>query len=205
MTNPPNAYSYLQLLVQHLGGDVDAWIADESACVIPHGPVTISSNQITAMFHLPSNTARSACPLSKNKFRVSWQSRPKHPITALCALFGPRLPGEARNSTVHVMDASIPISQLQSSETAFYGHIGDGWFVSPPALQTGFVQLEICKAVEIPNPHLAIYVTDHEAVDYPPIIFRFNLLGIPPGPEGTDFFDRSHCRFLPSARSVNIP
>ncbi|KAJ6602422.1 hypothetical protein DFH09DRAFT_1354778 [Mycena vulgaris] len=158
MKHCPPIHADLRRLTRLLNGEVDAWLADDNGIVIPHGPATLIVNQLSASFQIPAET----------KFCVGWRSHLDRPITALCALIRPPLPGETENcrATVHVMDDSRPETQLQPSQTLAFGPRG-GWFLSPPAFETGFVQLEICRAIRKPT---GISLTDPQAGDLPALI-----------------------------------
>ncbi|KAJ7471882.1 hypothetical protein FB451DRAFT_1399184 [Mycena latifolia] len=180
----------IRRLVRRLGGEVDAWLANEEGIVIPHGPATIEGNLISASFHIPAETP----------FRIYWRSHLDRPITALCAVIRPPLPGEPEEyyATVHVMDETRPTTQLQCSRNPNpTGQIQGGWFLGPPAFETGFVQLEICAALR--EPTLGVYLTDG-AVDRPALILRFNLVGLVPIGVTPARFRRS---LSPSPQSIN--
>jgi hypothetical protein len=80
-----------------------------------------------------SSRAVASTPLVQ-KFRVCWKSH--SPITALCALLRPPLPGQTEDcyAVLYFMDQTIPETQIQPS---LCGPLEDGWFLSPPAFESG--------------------------------------------------------------------
>ncbi|KAJ7084180.1 hypothetical protein C8R43DRAFT_1051898 [Mycena crocata] len=183
----------LKSLVERIGGDIDAWLQDDISNALPHGPVSISGNQISSTYLVPPET----------RFYMCWSTRPNRPITALGAIVRPPpFSGSVSScrATVHIMDKDIPGTQMQTSHTPGYGRVGDGWFVSPSAYMSGFLQLEIRKATkDLRQPSLGIYITDPQDISYPSIIFRFNLIGIVPVSHNPTLFVRSRS---PSPGSV---
>ncbi|KAJ7673428.1 hypothetical protein B0H17DRAFT_1208386 [Mycena rosella] len=181
----------IRRVARRLRGDIVAWLTDEDGSLIPHEGATLIGNQISATYHIPAIT----------QFRVGWRSYGRS-ITAVCTLAGPAPPSaEMADSSalIYVMDKNMPDSQFQSSETTFNGQSGDseGWFFSPPAFESGLIQLKIYGATRIPA-HDDTYLSD-EAVGSPAVILKFNIVGEPSDGATPPLFIRSHC---PSPESV---
>ncbi|KAJ7475134.1 hypothetical protein B0H11DRAFT_2034256 [Mycena galericulata] len=167
MSEYPTFHPNLSVLVQRLGGDVYAWLEDEASEILHHGPVTSGSEHVAATYYIPG----------VKLFRICWKSL-NRPITALCAVIRPPLPGQTLNcrAAIHVMDQTIPDTQTQISPTPSHGNLDhDLWFSGPAAFETGFVRLEFFRAVKDDG----IYRPDPANADCPPLVLRFDLVGIP--------------------------
>ncbi|KAJ7904972.1 hypothetical protein B0H13DRAFT_2024156 [Mycena leptocephala] len=167
----------LKELVERLGGHLDACLIDENSQTLAHGPVTIASNCVSGVYKslsrlLAIHIIMSAQQHAKfpQRFYVCWSAR--LPITALCAIVLSQLPDGTNNRLrvhdVSAMDRIMPHTQVQTS----------GWFLGPPAGTRGFIQLEFCKAARDAR-HPRGYTLDPRELASPPIIIRFELIGLP--------------------------
>ncbi|KAJ7485201.1 hypothetical protein B0H11DRAFT_2018447, partial [Mycena galericulata] len=168
MSEYPTFHPNLSVLVNRLGGGVYAWLEDEASEALHHGPITSGSEHVAATYYIPG----------VKLFRICWKSL-NLPITALCAVIRPPLPGQTLNycAAIHVMDLTIPDTQTQISPAPWYGNYDrDLWFSSPAAYETGFVRLEFFRAVKDDR---GVYRPDPANADCPPLALQFNLVGIP--------------------------
>ncbi|KAJ7141815.1 hypothetical protein C8R46DRAFT_1233522 [Mycena filopes] len=173
MSIPPR----LRALVDRLGSDIDAWLANATTLKpLPHLPPIFGDNSVTATYMVPAGT----------HFLVCWRVRT--PIVALCAITRPPLPGQTTNcrASLQVLDnrdsAAIPTQQWPWGEGV---HAGPDPFASPPVSERGFVALEVHKAVRCEGIGLggpfepSLYVADPRE-EGPPLELRFNLVGVAP-------------------------
>ncbi|KAJ7471881.1 hypothetical protein FB451DRAFT_1470908 [Mycena latifolia] len=179
----PSARADPRRLVGRLRGDVTTWLRDESGAFLPHGGATVLGNQISATYRLPA----------ASRFRVYWRSH-RRPMTAVCALVRPPLPGQTEEhvASIHVMDKTMPVSQFQSSETPFNSRLIEGWFSSPPAGESSFLRLDIYGATQEATLDGYDYRSEEE-LGRPTVILKFNLVGLPPASAALAQFTRSSC------------
>ncbi|KAJ7186796.1 hypothetical protein C8R46DRAFT_1024787 [Mycena filopes] len=173
MSIPPR----LRALVDRLGSDIDAWLANATTLEpLPHLPPIFGDNSVTATYMVPAGT----------HFLVCWRVRT--PIVALCAITRPPLPGQTTNcrASLQVLDnrdlAAIPNQHWPWGEGV---HAAPDPFASPPVSERGFVVLEVHKAVRCEGIGLggpfepSLYVADPRE-EGPPLELRFNLVGVAP-------------------------
>ncbi|KAJ6602421.1 hypothetical protein DFH09DRAFT_1470021 [Mycena vulgaris] len=179
----------LRGLSRQLGGEVYGWLVDQNDDLISHGRTTLRGNELSVTYYLPAGT----------EFRVGWMS-PGRGVTAVCMLLRPPLPGQTDDCCVmiHIMEKSHPDTQFQSSQTPVERIPGleSGWFSGPPPFASGFLRLEIYRAIR--DPTGGLHLTDPSR---PALVMRFMLVGLAPALPAAPEFTRSHC---PSPEPVRV-
>ncbi|KAJ6482068.1 hypothetical protein C8R47DRAFT_1133811 [Mycena vitilis] len=184
----------LAALVERLGGHLESWIMNESLQRIPHGPVSIVGNTISATFEVAPRSVRFYLPgyspigtlTYHQRILVCW--RALSPITALCAVIRPASRSEKVQTVVYPMDAGRPETQAMASHLSQPSDI-PGWFSGPPAGRTGISYIRYytywvedsllgCIRVEFRKGSRNPINPGYDALDphMPPIVFNFNLV-----------------------------